>query len=480
MVFVLATARPTIVRLEDLLSLRARTHAGSPAIAADGRLITYRQLEDEAGAVARRLTALGVDRGDRVGTTLPPGLDFAALLHAVPRLGATLVPMSPRLAAGERAAQIGEAAPRLVVEEPLAGAEADTAGSEGRDVDPEAPWTLLFTSGTTGRPKPVLLSARNHLASAIASAWTLGVAPDDRWLCALPVFHVGGLAILVRSAVWGTTAVLHDRFDTGRVVAALGAGEVTLASFVPTMLRRLREAGLQAAPSLRAVLLGGAPLPRDLLEWAASFGLPVVGTYGMTDTASQVAATPLGAGSLPDGALPPSGGVLPPSDGALPLPGAKVRISDGGEVLVRGPMVARGSMAGDGWLHTGDRGRIDGAGRLHVEGRLDEVIVTGGENVSAAEVEEALLAHPAVSDAGVAGVPDREWGEAVTAYVVAGAPVDATELRRHCRDRIAAFKVPKEVLVVAELPRNAAGKLRRAELVQMAHRSPAVARPADH
>jgi len=417
-------------------------------VVAGGRGVTYAELDREANTAARRLAALGVTAGDRVATTLPAGIQLVALLNAVARVGAALVPLDARLTASERRAQLDETAPRLVIEEPLAGEQADR-GPRGR-IDPDEPWTILFTSGTTGRPKPVALSHRNHVASAIASAWGLGVAPDDRWLCVLPLFHVGGLAIPIRSAVYGTTAVVHDGFATATVADTIARGEVTLASLVPTMLRRLADAGVECAPSVRAILLGGASAPPELLRWANERRLPVVRTYGMTETASQVATEPA------------------PGAGARALPGVDLRIGAGAEVLVRGAMVARGALDRDGWLHSGDHGRLDERGLLHVEGRLGDVIVTGGENVSAAEVEEALLAHPGVADAGVVGLADREWGEAVVAFVVParGASPSAGELIEHGARRLARFKVPKEVRVVAALPRNAQGKLVRSRLVE--------------
>ena len=312
--------------------------------------------------------------------------------------------------------------------------------------------TVVFTSGTTGEPKGVGLTAANHEASALASAWNLGVAPGERWLCCLPLWHVGGLSILHRSAIYGTTAVLHEGFDAARVRESLESGEVTVVSLVATMLRRLIDGGLEAWPSLRGALVGGGPVPRDLLEWAAGSGFPLLQTYGMTETCSQVAT--LGAAE----ALTKAGSA------GRPLPGVELRTGAGGEVLVRGPMVAPGALGADGWLHTGDRGRIDADGFLYVEGRLDDVIVTGGENVAAPEVEEALLAHPAVAEAAVAGRPDPEWGEAIVAWVVADGGVPDDALLAWCRERLPGFKVPKALVRVELLPRNAAGKVVKARL----------------
>ncbi|MEA2444766.1 MAG: o-succinylbenzoate---CoA ligase [Thermoleophilales bacterium] len=405
---------------------------------AEGRALSYAELSELADRTARRLAARGVGEGDRVAVALPAGIDFAAVVHALPRLGAVLVPVNTRLGAAERAF-VTEGA-RVVVEEPLDGEEADVALR--RTVDPEAPHSVIHTSGTTSRPKPVVLTYANHLASAEASAANLGVRDDDAWLGVLPLFHVGGLQVLLRSAIYGTTAVLHDGFDVDRVRTALESGEVTLASFVPTMVRRLREAGWERAPRLRAALLGGGPVPRDLLEWAVEKRLPLLQTYGMTETASQIVT---------------AGG---PDAPALPLPGVELRTGSDGELLVRGPMVSVGALSDDGWLHTGDRGTIAADGSLHVEGRIGDTIVTGGENVAAAEVEAALLSHPAVRDAGVVGRADPEWGQVVTAYVVADGVSD-DDLLAHARERLAGYKLPKAIHRRDELPRNAAGKLVR-------------------
>lgn len=412
---------------------------------ADGRTLTYTELAALADRTARRLAALGVGDGDRVAVLLPPGVEFAALVHALTRLGAILVPVNTRLSAGEREWVIADAGARVVVDEPLEGDEADL--DLHRTFDADDPHCVIYTSGTTARPKPVVLTYGNHVASATASATNLGVYPDDAWLGVLPLFHVGGLQVLLRSAIYGTTAVIEPGFDVDRVKALLEEGEVTLASFVPTMVLRLREAGWTSAPRLRAALIGGGPVPGELLEWAARNDLPLLQAYGMTETASQVVTA-----SAADA-------------GARPLPGVELSSTSEGELLVRGPMVSRAALADDGWLHTGDRGHVDPDGFVHVEGRIGDTIVTGGENVAAAEVEDALLSHPAVRDAGVVGQADPEWGQIVVAYVVADpAAASDDELLEHARSRLAAYKLPKLIHRLDELPRNAAGKLLRRRL----------------
>jgi O-succinylbenzoic acid--CoA ligase len=209
-----------------------------------------------------------------------------------------------------------------------------------------------------------------------------------------------------------------------------------MVSLVATQLRRLLDAGLDHAPNLRWALVGGGPVPAELVQRARDLGLNVVATYGMTETASQVW-----------------------TDG--PLPGAELEVAPDGEILVRGPMVSAGALSADGWLHTGDRGSLAG-GRLEVEGRIADTIVSGGENVSTAEVEQALLAHPGVSDAAVVGRDDPEWGQAVTAFVVA--PEVPADLDAHLRERLAGYKVPKRIERIDQIPRNAAGKILRGRL----------------
>jgi len=430
--------------VHDWATEAARSRPDHVAVDAPDGTLTYAELDDRADAAARQLAALGVGEGGRVATTLPPSTAFAAVLHGAPRIGAALVPLNTRLTAAQQRDQVAAVGADVLVDGPLDGLEA--AIEPRLELDPGAIHSVLFTSGTEGEPKPVELTVGNLDAAAAGSAAVFGVEPDDRWLSPLPLFHVAGLCILTRCARNATTAVLHDRFDPTAVAGLLTAGEASLISLVPTQLRRLRDEGLTAAPGLRAMLLGGGPIPPDLVDWARATGLPIRCTYGMTETASQVAVT------------------APWESAATPLPDARLEIAADGEILVRGPMVAPGALSSDGWLHTGDLGDIDRRGRLHVAGRLKELIVTGGEKVAPAAVEAVLAAHPAVADAGVAGTPDPDWGEAVTAYVVERAPVSDYDLLSFCRERLAGYQVPKRVVRVSALPRNAGGKLLRARL----------------
>jgi O-succinylbenzoic acid--CoA ligase len=333
-------------------------------------------------------------------------------------------------------------------------------GSPGHD--PDATAVVIHTSGTTSSPRPIELSYGNLLWSALGSAVALGLDPNERWLCTLPVSHVGGLSILVRSAIYATTAVVHERFEAERVLASMRDESITLVSVVATTLTRLLDAGLADPPSLRSALTGGGPVPAALVQRARAAGVPVSLTYGLTEACSQVTTTP---------AAEARGSAL--AAGAR-LFCTQVRIDPRGErepgvgeILVRGPTVASGALGADGWLHTGDLGRLDEHGRLEVRGRRSETIVSGGENVAPAEVEAVLEAHPQVIEAAVLGAADEEWGEAVTAIVVArpGSSLDVEELRAHCSRTLASYKVPKRVTLVAgPLPRTPSGKLLRREL----------------
>ena len=334
-----------------------------------------------------------------------------------------------------------------LVDAPLDARAADGPSASLAD---DAPAMVIHTSGTTGAPRPVVLTHGNWVAHAWASAAALGHPTDERWLCCLPLSHVGGLGMLVRAAIHATTVVLHERFDAGHAATALHEG-VTGVSLVPTMLKRLLDAGPQRPALLRCALIGGGPVAREQLERARAAGIPVAQTYGLTEACSQVTAEEPGE----------AGGTA-----GRALPGTEVGVDAGGEILVRGPTVAPASCDADGFLHTGDLGVLDRRGRLTVVGRRSETIVTGGDNVAPAEVEAALEAHPAVVEAAVFGRPDPEWGERVVAAVVLRPEVDATpeDLRAHAAARLAGFKVPKEIEPRPALPRTTSGKLRRAEL----------------
>lgn len=412
--------------VESWLARAAREHPDRAAINA----MTYEELFLRA-----RAAAAGLPRGARVGIALPPGEDFAVALHAALLAGAVVVPIDLRLTEAERPPV------DLLVDAALPARCAQRADVR-LEHDLDAPAIVVHTSGTTSAPKAIDLTHGNWLWSALGSAVALGLDPHERWLSAMPLTHVGGLSILLRSCIYGTTAIVHERFDTERVLAELRRPDgPTIVSLVPTTLARLLDAGLvERPPALRWALLGGAPLPPALIARAEAAGVPVAPTYGLTEACSQIA-----------------------TDG-VPLFCTRVAVEPDGEIVVSGPTV---SPTVGGVLRTGDLGRFDDDGRLHVVGRKADTIVTGGENVAPAEVEAALEAHGAVAEAAVLGRPDPEWGEAIVALVRLhdGAGTTADELRGHCAARLARFKVPKDITLISDpLPRTGSGKLLRRQL----------------
>jgi O-succinylbenzoic acid--CoA ligase len=440
------------MKLDDWLAQRSQSCPERTALIAEGAAVTYAELEAEATWVARRLIAHGVRRGSIVAMTMHPRREQVVMVHALLKVGAVLLPLGPRLSAEERAGIIAAEEPAVDLDDAgeLTQTEADLPLLGEHDMDHVA--CRVLTSGSTGTPDPVGLTYGNFLWSAVGSAFNIGVEPHDRWLCCLPLSHISGLGIVMRSVIYGTTAILHDGFDVDRVAASLEGEEITVVSLVATMLTRLLDAGADLSRP-RALLIGGGPVPEEPLEEALGRGATVVQTYGLTETCSQVTT------------LTPADARRKLGSAGRPLLTTHLRIQDG-EILVQGPTVAPGRADADGWLHTGDLGRIDEEGFLYVEDRIDDMIVSGGENVVPAEVEKVLLRHPEVADAAVVGREDPEWQQAVTAIVVLeeGSEVSPDELRRHCAESLAGFKVPKRVELAAALPRTPSGKLMRRAL----------------
>ena len=442
------------MRLDDWLSRAAEGVPRQPALIAGERTLTFAELERDATAAARRLVGLGVRPGDRVALFAEPSIEHAVLLHGLAKLGAVAAPLDPSAPGAEQVALLGALEPALVVREPSEVLDAPEQADAPLDasLDSDAPHSVIHTSGTGGEPKAVTLTYGNHLWNAVGSGVRIGVSPSDRWLCCMPLHHVGGFAILVRGALY-RIAIELEPFDADAVAAAVAERRATIVSLVPTMLARLLDAGAPLE-RLRCALIGGGPLPQALLERALDAGIPVAPTYGLTECASQVAT------------MPPGEAAERPGSAGPPILTTELRIGEDGVICVRGPSVAPGEVGEDGWLHTRDVGRLDEEGYLYVLGRVDDTIVTGGKNVAPAEVEQALLEHPAVADAAVHGREDPEWQEAVVATVVLADASDVTEddLREFCRTRLAPHKIPKAVSFTRELPRNAQGKLQRDRL----------------
>jgi O-succinylbenzoic acid--CoA ligase len=360
---------------------------------------------------------------------------FTTTIDAVWEAGDAVLPIHPDLPGPEVEALLGALRPGFLVD---ASGVRQLPGAA-----PVEPGTALVvpTSGTTGKPKGVVLTHDNLAASALATAARLELGAEDRWLCCVPPSHIAGLMVFVRARLTGSAVVLHPRFDP----AAIAADATTnIVSLVPTMLRRLLATGVDVA-RFRWILLGGGPVPAELVAAATAAGARVVATYGMTETCG---------GAVYDG---------------VPLPGVRVATAEDGTIALAGPMLMRGyrlrpeetaAALRDGWFLTSDVGELDLSGRLSVLGRRDDLIISGGQKVLPVEVANLLMEHPAVADAAVAGRPDDEWGQAVAAVVVPapGAAPTLAELRAFVAERLAPYKAPRYLVLVPEVPRGPTGK----------------------
>jgi O-succinylbenzoic acid--CoA ligase len=421
------------------------------------------------------LRAHGVARGQRIGLAGVNSPATAALLQALPLAGATAVLFNRRLTVDDLEAQVARAGlDRLVAEpaHPLGGRGKAAAIPEQfpdqpvTDVTPLADGDaalVLFTSGTSGTAKAARLTwcALRHAADAAVQVLALG--PDSRWLGCLPLDHIGGAMVVLRSGRGGGTVVLQDRFDAAATTALIDAGAVHGASVVPTMLHRLvaERAGRPWPATLRCLLTGGGPLASALIAECSALGLAPSQTYGLTEAASQVCT------------LLPGEAAAHPGSAGRPLPGMQVRVVDG-VIQVRGPALFSGYESGtalgeappaDGWFSTGDLGALDPDGYLSVHGRRSDLVVSGGENIAPAEIEAVLERHPRIAEAGVHGVDDAEWGQVVAAVLVARGDLPSDDdLRAWIAAHLAGFKRPRRWRWSATLPRTATGKLQRHRL----------------
>lgn len=484
--------------IPDWLAKRSQVSGERIGLEFGGERYTFARIEQEVCRTVGRLKEAGVREADRVALLVGNVPEFLWGVHALARLGAVSVPLNLRLTDTELAAQVEDADVSLILYHSKQAQRAegvarlsgkartmciDDTGAWSADIgtappagaiDLDAVHTIIFTSGTTGRPKGAMLTFGSHWWSAVGSVLNLGLYPDDKWLAAVPLFHVSGLSILMRSVIYGIPVLLHERFDPVAVNEAIDEHGVTMLSVVSSMLARILDArGDTPFPSsLRCVLVGGGPVPRPLLMRCREMGVPVVQTYGLTETASQVVTL------SPQDALRKLGSAgkpLFPVEVRIVVDGREAPAHTAGEIVVRAPNVmkgyfrqpeATGQTLVDGWLYTGDIGYLDDEGFLYVLDRRDDLIISGGENVYPAEVESVLLSHPAVEEAAVVGRPDSTWGAVPVAFVKLRTGRELTEeaLIAFCRERLAGYKCPKAVSFVPMLPRNASGKLMRKAL----------------
>lgn len=459
--------------------------------------LTFGQFQEQVVRLAGQLAAQGVSVGSRVALLMGNRREFAEIAQAVMQLQAVLVPLNLRLTPAELNWQLNDVEAQILVSDTKQAEKAQSAcpanialwlieeleqtagiGFEPPEsLNPANLYTIVYSSGTTGNPKGVQHTLLNHYANAQASRQNLPIGETDCWLAVLPLFHVGGLAILMRGLFYGMRVLLQESFEPGAVNRALDSAGVTIISVVANMLSRLLdERNNRAYPaSFRCMLVGGGPVPQVLLERCVQAGVPVMQTYGMTETTSQAATL------APEDALRKLGSAGKPLAGVelrieqdgMPIPAGQV-----GEIALRGAIVTLGyanrpeataQAWRGGWFHSGDLGYLDEEDFLYIVDRRDDLIISGGENIYPAEIEAALLAHPAVEEACVTGVLHEKWGQVPVAFVKlrAGYTLEEAALLEYCRERLARYKIPQRIIFSAEnLPRNAAGKLLRRVLRQ--------------
>jgi fatty-acyl-CoA synthase len=475
------------------LTKRAQLTPDRIGVDFEDRAISYGQLNERANRAAGALTALGVGRGDRVAVISDNRPEYVEVFFACAKLGAIVVPVSWRLSEPEIQWQLDDSTPRVLITAPdwkrdsqnlefggsyeEALASASPNGPEDKSAFDDS-LMILYTSGTTGRPKGATLTHGNFFWANINLLIAAEISADTVSLVFLPMFHIGGwnvntLAVFLK----GGTVVLERQFDPVRVNDLIAKKSVTLLMGVPaTYLFMSQQPGFEQADfsSVRQMLVGGAPMPEALLQTYASRGIEIAQGYGLTESSptslllsQDDAMRKLGSAGRPyfftdTDLMDETGNVLqPPATG---------------EIVARGPNVMRGywdrddataETIRDGWLHTGDVGRTDEEGFFYIVDRKKDMIISGGENIYPAEVENALYEHPGIAEAAVIGIPDEKWGEKVHAIVVPkeGSALTEDDVVVHSKERLAKFKVPRSVEIRSDpLPRTPAGKVRKPEL----------------
>jgi long-chain acyl-CoA synthetase len=452
------------VNLAHVLADGAAQHPERAALLFEGERISYRELDRRAAVAAAALRAKGVEAGDRVAIRLPNSADYLAAYFGVLRLGAITVPLNVLLAQPEVDARLEGATPSAFVDRPLpAAGEAHVGIAERDEHDPAA---LLFTSGTTGQSKGAILTHAGIRAAARFGADTLGFTADDVLLGVAPFPHVLGQQVFVCAFLVGGAVAVMQRFEPGSALETMIRTRTSVMFGVPTMCIALCEAARSAEelPPLRIAHIGGSAVPLDVAQrFEGTFGAPIHEGYGLTEMSGLAATFALGRRRK-------TGSVgRPASESELRIANPDER--GVGEVQFRGPSVIRGywndpeataaAIDGDGWLSTGDLGYLDEDGDLFLVDRKKEMIIRGGYNVYPREVEEVLYEHPAVLEAAVVGVPHESLGEEVAAIVVPrpGAELDPEELKAWAKKRVAAYKYPRQVVLVPELPKSPTGKI---------------------
>lgn len=439
------------------IHMAAKEHGRALALIDGDRRTSWDELRDEVSSRAEELAPhIDPSESKRIAVLGEPTRARIIDVLAAIELGAPLVMLHPRWTEVERHAVLSETKPCLVLGKDVI-AHIGSGPLSQNTTDASAPLAILYTSGTTGPAKGAILSRRAFIASARASAVHLPLTPSDRWLLTMPLAHVGGLSIVIRSLIARSAIVIGGPFEAERTRALIARENPTLISLVPTMLSRLLDAGFTRSHGLRAILLGGAACPDRVLERARAHDLPIRTTYGLTEACSQVTTALSNVTSSEDGS-------------GIPLPGIEIRIGPSEHIEVRGPTMFDGwfpkgahdsPFDHDGFYDTGDLGFFDSEGRLHVLARRSDLIVTGGENVYPIDIENALMKLPEVRAACVFGLPDPHWGQLVAAAIVLEREVRDEDLKKSLSRSLARFKVPKHFMRLPALVMGPTGKLDR-------------------
>ena len=458
----------------DLLGERARLTPDKMALVEvrSGRRFTYAQLNRRASAMAAYWTRVrGLQRGDRVGILAENRVEYVDAFFAAGKSGIVLVPLSTRLTPEELAGVLADAQPRFVMDSALLDSlDLDSPdptpqiGFVPSPCDPEDLWCLLYTSGTTGKPKGVRIPHRMVLWNAYNTAISWQLRDDDITPIFTPMYHAGGLAVFLTPIVAiGGTILLHSRFDASAVWREAERERATLIFGVPTIFKMLMEAPEFAAADLSAVrwcISGGAPLPRFIIDSYRARGIVFKQGYGLTEAGVNCFAM------TPEDAERKAGSI------GKPMMFTEARVTEGGELWLRGPHVCQGfwnqpeataaAIDAEGWLHTGDLAHCDGEGFFYIDGRIKDMFISGGVNVYPAEIEALLVQHPAVEEAAVIGIPDAQWGEVGVACIVGRATSE--ELAAFLEGRLAHYKFPRRYVFIDAMPRTPYGKIVKPEL----------------
>ncbi|TMU86017.1 o-succinylbenzoate--CoA ligase [Bacillus sp. BHET2] len=479
----------TTQQLPNWLKQRAFLTPDRMAVSSGDVEYTFKDLWEKAIHIAEQLhTVMKSTAQPFIGLMIKNKIESVLVVHAIQQLGITTVLLNNKLSSKELSFQIQDMELRAVIyddefEDKLSFLGEEVEGVSFSRLFQSIPTqfsvkdhfqldqacSVMYTSGTTGAPKGVLQSYGNHWWSAIGSSLNLGISENDTWLCSVPLFHISGYSILMRSVIYGMNVRLFETFDVEEINQELMRGKVTIMSVVSNMLQRLMKGVGDKSyhPDFRCMLLGGGPAPLPLLQACKEHGVPVFQTYGMTETASQIVTL---SPEYSMSKLGSAGKPLFPSE-------LKIQTEDGvespnqeGEILVKGPNVTAGyhrreeaneKSFEEGWFHTGDIGYVDEEGFLFVLDRRSDLIISGGENVYPAEIESVLLGCDGIEDAGVVGIPDSTWGQIPCAFIIRKECLTKKEIVHYCSDHLASYKQPKKIIFVGELPRNASNKLLR-------------------